>query len=45
MSLDAKKYCVVDSIMYVSEMLEQSIFTWSDALEAIFLDYVDSAEF
>ena len=40
-----KYVCVMDSIIYVSEMLEQSIFTWSDGLEEEFLKYVDSEEF
>ena len=42
---EVKYVCVMDSIIYVSEMLEQSIFTWSDGLEEEFLEYVDSEEF
>ena len=38
-------FCVMDSIKYISAALDESIFTWSEPLEAGFLDYVDSMKF
>ena len=35
----------MDSIKYISAALDESIFTWSEPLEAGFLDYVDSMKF
>ena len=38
-------YCILDAMMYCNDMLEASIFTWSEELGERFAEYVDSKEF
>ena len=38
-------YCILDAILYVNEMLDASIFTWSDELGEKFAEYFESRQF
>ena len=38
-------HCILDSILYVQEMLEESPFTWSESLCEDFASYCDSKQF
>ena len=38
-------YCILDAVLYCNEMLDASIFTWSEDLGERFAEYVESREF